>query len=447
MQALYDRYEKADWTAAMTRKQPNYEPMVDQLDKLYQGNHSPMTGPTGYLAQIFPQSYAGGRLALNSVPMVPRFVNTSAQLFHARPSWLLTRDGEEVPPDDQDSKRWKDLAKETRWDSRCRVIQRRDVLWGTVFARPAWRSDQMKIDVLKPSTVQVIESPDDPSDLNDAVAISVVLDANRREVWERPNADNGFQWLYGVMDTKEKTITDPLFGGTFINQYGRYPFVAFSTYPCETGVYATCDQTLLDQQIAADLAETWADFQFRMGFSIAVIKTTKDLGKEELPVGPDMLVQLMPGGDEEFARVASGLDTGQLTAFIEGKFKRYAALRGIDPDILSTDGKQMIASLTGVAKQMERTDLQELREDAAIPYEDLLPELFDATRTVHNYHRPDLRISEDLVLEVRWAEPQVPGNALQDAQADQMRLEQGVITPEEIRARKEGRPVEEVTDG
>jgi hypothetical protein len=104
----------------------------------------------------------------------------------------------------------------------------------------------------------------------------------------------------------------------------------------------------------------------------------------------------------------------------------------------------MMIALTGVSKMMDRVDLRELRQDAAVPYEYALPKLFDKTVTVYNYHNPDMPLSRDLDLEVRWQEDAIPGNALQDAQADQIRIEQGTDTPEEIRARRQGIPVDEV---
>jgi len=446
MSTLAERYEKADWTAAMIRKQGNYTTLVNELDRFYSGDHSPMVGAQGYLSQVFPQSYAGGKLRLSSQPLLFRLINAAATLFHQRPGWKLLRDGQPLESTDPDAVIFKAIRKEAQLDLRCRHLQRRDILFGTVFGRPAWRNDKLRIDVLKPSAVEVLESSTDPADLDDAVAISVRTDADRREIWEKPNSQNGGVWTYGIVNEKDGSVTDSLFGDS-VNGYGCYPFVAFSTYPSLTSVYATVDQTAHDQQVGANLLESWADFQFRLGFSIAVIKTAQELGRDALPISPDMLVALNPGSEEDFNRIASGLDTNQLTGYVDAKLKRYFALRGVDPDIISTDGKQMIAALTGVNEQMQRVDLQELRQDAAIPYEFALDALFQKIRAVWNWHRGDMPLSEALELEIEWLKPPVPGNELQQAQADEIRIEQGTATADEIRAQRLGKPVSDLPPG
>jgi len=444
MMNLYDRYNDTETQAqlkkAMIAKQSAYTTLVDELDKFYLGDHSPMTGSNGYLAQMFPQSYAGGKLTLSAQPFLKRLIDAGATLFHRRPEWVLTRDGQPLPKDDPDSVIWGALRKETRLDLTSRHIQRRDQLWNTVFGRVAHRLGRIKVDVLKPSLVEVIESPTDPADLDDAVAIAVTINDHTKEIWEKPSEANGWRWTYGVVDFEEGTVTDPLFGGTGINEYGAYPFVRFSHNP-STGIYGVVDQSLHQAAIGVDTLESWSDFQFRLGFSIAVIKTALELGKDELPISPDMLVALQPGGEESFDRKPSGLDTGQLTAYIEAKVKRFAAMAAIDPDFLSSDGKQFLAALTGIAKHYDRLDLQEKREESEIPYEYALSDLFDKLRIVNNWHRPDQPIDSDLEMTIRWYEPEQPQNRLQEAQADQLDLQAGIVTEAEVRARRLGIPL------
>ena len=441
---LYDRYkDKLDkLSKAMTTRQRNYVNLVTELGDFYDGDHRSMEGSTGHLSQMFPQSYAGGKLRLSSQPFLKRLIDAGATLFHRRPEWELKSKGEILPADNPDAVIWEALRKETRLDLTCRYIQRKDQLWNTVFARVAHRLDRIKVDVLSPAMVEVVESPTDPADLDDAVAIVVRLDDDRREIWEKPSPENGNRWTYGVVDFNKGTVTDPLFGGTGINEYQTYPFVVFNHNPA-TGIYGVVDQTLLDAQVAVDVLESWADFQFRLGFSIAVIKTAMDLGKDALPISPDMLVKLNPGGEESFERKPSGLDTAQLTNYIEAKVKRFAAMAAIDPDFLSSDGKQFLSALTGIAKHYDRLDLQEKREESEIPYEYALADLFDKLRTVNNWHRGDQTLDTELTLGIRWYEPTQPQNRLQEAQADVLDVQAGVLTPEEVRAKRLNIPAAE----
>ncbi len=444
---LYDRWKdrKGELQAAMVAKQPSYIQMVEELDSFYHGDHSPMEGSGGYLARTFPQSYAGGRLRLSSMPFAKRVVDAQATLFHRRPTWMLYEPDadESLPREDANVQRFKALRDETHMDLQCRIVQRRDRLWNTVFARPAHRLGKICIDVIKPSLVWVIEGTTDAGNLDDAQAIVVQLSKNRWEVWEAPCMENEGQWTYGVIDLDAKTEEDPLFEGSFINGYGQFPFVRFSHDP-SSGIYGIVDQSLLDMQVGVDLLESWSDFQFRMGFTIVKITTSKDLGKEDMPISPDLAVRLTPGAQEDFDRVASGLDCGQLTSYIESKVKRFAAMAAIDPDFLSSEGKQFLAALTGIAKQFDRLDLQELREESEIPYEAALPDLFDKLVAVNNFHRTKERIDPDLILRIGWYTPSVPQNRLQEAQADVLDIEQGVLTPDEVRANRLKKPIDDV---
>jgi len=446
-ETMHDRWKgrQGEFHTAMLKKQGDYVNMVSDLDKFYHGDHSPMMGVSGYLSKMFPQAYAGGKLALSALPLTKRIVDAQATLFHRRPGWILKQNGEDLPPDNPQVMMFEALRKETHLDLTCRKIQRRDRLWNTVFAKPSWRLEKIQIDVIKPSVVGVIESKIDPSDLDDAEAIAIEINSGIYEIWEKPSIDNGWLWTYGVVNFNDGSEYDPLFGGTFINGYSEYPLVRFSHNP-STGIYGVVDDALLNAQIGVDVLESWADFQFRLGFTIAVLTTTKDLGKTDMPISPDMVVKLTPGQEESFERIASGLDTGQLTSYIEDKIKRFAALSSIDPDILSSDSKQFMAALSGIAQQYDRMDLQELREESEVPYEEALPALIDKSVTVNNWHRTDSQISEDLEVCLRWYMPKPPQNRLQESQADKMDIEEGIRTRQEVRADRAGKPESEMSD-
>jgi hypothetical protein len=105
-----------------------------------------------------------------------------------------------------------------------------------------------------------------------------------------------------------------------------------------------------------------------------------------------------------------------------------------------------MAALSGIAQQYDRMDLQELREESEVPYEEALPALIDKSITVNNWHRTDSQISEDLEVCLRWYMPKPPQNRLQESQADKMDIEEGIRTRQEVRADRAGKPESEMSD-
>jgi len=415
----------------------SYDRDCEKLYDYYRGRHSKWMDPI--IAATYPNAAKSGMRSL-AMPFIARIIDSTATLFHRPPLWHLKKDGETLPTSSKDAKVWAEIDTMTRLTSRLKLGQRTARRDKTVFVGPAWRRKRLCLDVYRPSQVYVLPDPLDPSDLDAAQAV-VTRSGAGWMVWTAKE--------YGYVtetSTDEYVCSDPL-RTKHKNPYKEIPLVALHDQPGDD-LHAPLDDSLITGQEALNqlwTANVWAMGQ---GFVLNVLYSDSDVDSDDMVAGPDRVVVVSAaGGTTKMERLAAELDPKGMIEFSSSLLRTYAVLHAADPGIFSIDTEVFANALSGIAKQVDRMDLQAIREDSERDWEYSLHSLFAKTRAVWNFHvKSARRLNKELELEVEWVEPQPAGNALQEAQAERLRLEDGTATEAEILAKREGISVEEAEE-
>ena len=394
------------------------------------------------LQRYFPNAYDSGNGSLYPVyqKFTRRLINLKATLFHRRPRIVLQRKGKDVEKDSADQLLWDEIDKGCRLMSRLKELQRTTALCKTAFAFVGWRNGKLCIDPLTPNLVDVYQDKDDPGNLDACWMIEHELaqsvDSQRAEterrftVWERPsnNMPEGDgpklgepvdYWSNRILDVHGNDLPNPTFEmeetKTNHNPYGMYPYVVFHEADPITTIFAAPDQSIRSAQEIVNLLWCKAHLAAMMATGVAVMKS-QDVEDSERPWGSDVLVHMGPQDDFKFE--STNFQYKDMVDFIQGVMQAYASMDGIHPDAFTINGESFSQAITAVAKQMDRMDLQEEREDSEVYWgEYQLPALADNKR----FDKP-----EELTVRVEWAPSDAPMSPQEEAQAQQARFNAGM---------------------
>lgn len=421
-----------------------YDTDIEKLHAYYAGAHAFYMDKI--LTTAYPNAVKAG-MRLTSIPVLKRIVDMTATLFHRPPIWELeTATEEPLSPESPDVRIWGEIDDEMQLVSRLKIAQRGARRYQTVFAGPAWRSGRLVLDVLRPSLVYVVPNEYDPGNLDEAQAVFVKVGLWGADALHTTPAYMG--WTKTTYTYIRQTPTggweesDPLETGG-VNPYGAIPLVVIHDVPTDL-LFAPVDESLISMQEQMNLLWTACDWQLQNGFVQNVLFTNDTKVDATVVVGGPDRLRVVNDPTGKYERVGSGLDLPGMIEYLGAKLKTYAALHAADPGIFSVDADTFANAISGIAKQIDRMDLTAIREDQERDMEYVLARLFNKIRAVNNYHKPDgQKLSSAVRLCVRWWQPETEQNALQAAQADEMRIEQKVKTPAEIKADKEGTTVAE----
>ena len=87
---------------------------------------------------------------------------------------------------------------------------------------------------------------------------------------------------------------------------------------------------------------------------------------------------------------------------------------------------------SGTAKTVDRIELEELRADDVSLWRGYEKQLFKLMRTVWDYHNPSQKLSDSATLSIDFSDPKAPADPVQQAQAWDLQLSMGVISPVDI---------------
>ena len=419
-----------------------FDEKCEKLWDYYNGEHDKHIAPM--LAKMYPKATQGG-MAVVSKPQAKRMTDTTATLFHRPPIehlyqvkapwWRPSKEREvALGPETQDRRVWQHIDESTHKNSRMKFAQRQARILKTVGVMPAWKEDHLHFETHRPSKIFYLADPDNPYDPKSLQAVATASGRGWM-MWSRK--------LYAyVVETEEGSgvyeALDPL-GTDFVNPYGIIPLVLFHDSPGDY-ILAPLDDTITSSQETVD--KLWSVFSWSMGngFTMNVAYTNADLSG--FVAGPDQ-VAVIPDPGAKMDRLSANLDPKGMVEFVSSMTKTDAVMHAADPGLFSLDSDHFMNALSGVAKQVDRMDLVSIREDAEQDWAYGLAELFDKTRAVWNFHNKNRQISKEVIYRVEWQEPEPAQNVLQEAQAEELRIQNKTSTPEEIRARRENKAVED----
>ena len=440
--------------AFKTKNRLSYETFVGELVGFADGDHaSYMAGDVQVMTEdlalndkassnCYFQIYLGenwdngkGGLVPQYLPFLKRLVQIKATLFHRHPTLSLVDVSGKTK--ERATKAFRDLLKEMRFTSRAKKLQKRTELVSTAFAYVRFDGDQLQLDVITPDNVEVYPHPDDPANLDKALLIRHRLPSlkdspdvypERWLVWERiegatPALD---EWNVYVMDNAWKVLDNPYFPKN-VNPYKMYPYVVFNSEEQQDCIFAQLDDSLLAAQVGIDILATW--YHSRQPDGLGIFKVTDpDSLPSTMPAGHNAAIPLGPADDFKFENIPFEAD--KMKTYMEMTLRLYASLHGLDPDVFAMESEAFTSALTGLARQMDRWDVQEVREDQEPYWEYKLELLKRKIIALHNFHAGETeQIDPSLALHVEWAQPEAPVDPQSQAQARKMALDLGYGDP------------------
>jgi hypothetical protein len=386
------------------------------------------------------------------MPLMRKVVDYVAATFH-RPALLKlrTRDGEALPEDHVQTRRLRRMEIETQLHPALRQWQRRAEGGGTAFLFPVARWGRMSWEVLTPDVVWAWEDERAPGDVQRCEWVAHELsrpmistnrareaDARRFVVWTRNEVK--------IVDRWGRPVADPGLGatveGTLVsgNPYGLIPYAVLHRDPHTAGMWGPIPESYVTSQVGINLL--WSDFHLQMrlvaGLGVANLVDTAKF-PERLKYGIDRILKLGP--DDKFDFRGPALPIEGMLSFAQKYVQTYAVMRGLQPDVFSIDGEAFSTAISAVAKEIDRVDVQEMREEKEPDLRTrIVYDVWPIGRAVWNVSHPEHRIDHDLDLDVEFPEPKRVVSALEDAQARQARINSGMSDPvEELMAAKPGR--------
>jgi hypothetical protein len=116
-------------------------------------------------------------------------------------------------------------------------------------------------------------------------------------------------------------------------------------------------------------------------------------------------------------------------AAVDKLIKLACVSQGLSAASFSTD---LSDRQSGTAKQVDRTELEELRVEDAALWRGFEKQLFNLMRTVFNYHNPARKLSDAAALKIDFADPKLPSDDATRSAAWDAQFAMGVISAVDI---------------
>ena len=450
-------------TEIKRRNRAEYNAFIAELDDFYTGAFSPYfegeysssnnssdpdtrsSGGSGYLQRYFPNAYDNGKGAMTPayLKFLRRLVHLKASLFHRQPQYIYTINGDPIEQDGPLARILKKVEGQCMLTTRLKELDRKTRLCKTAFAIWAWRGGKMNLDVYTPDRVDFWQDENDPANLDACYIIAhelpqpqdttLAVSERRFAVWERPSAGeiavNGQEsdaWTMRVLNVNGKELPNPLFPDN-VNRYGTYPYTIWHEVDPTDCLLQPPDESYRTIQIGTILLWSHYLLNAQRAGGTMVLKTQRPIGPSDLPIGMDRAILLEQQEEFDFKKI--DFDAASMVQFAQSYMQAFAATEGIHPDAFAIDGQSFSNAITAVAKQMDRMDLQEEREDSEQYWEYRINDLIAKLIPVWNYHNPSERLPEGLGLYIKWAVPDAPMDPLHKIQARQAAYNCGLRSP------------------
>lgn len=390
--------------------------------------------PNCYFQRFLPNNWRNGQggMVPQYVPWLPRLVQIKATLFHRHPTLSLVDVSGAV--EEAATATFRRVLRKMRFTSRAKKLQKRTALLNTAFAYVRHDGKATQLDIITPDNVEVYPDPDDPANLDKALLIrhrlpsvkdSLEVFPERWLVWERVPSDVGpDQWFVFVTDNGWTVLDNPYFEDN-VNPFGMFPYVVFNQEEQQDCIFQQLDDSLLAAQVGLDVTATWYHAQQPDGLHI--FRTADGELPKEMATGRGVAIPLQNIDAHDWHQIPMQADA--MKTYLEMTLKSLASMHGLDPDVFSLESEAFTQALTGLAAQMDRWDVQEVREDQEPYWEDKLNDLEDKIVTVHNHFATGAdKIPEDLDLMVEWAQPEAPVDPQSQAQTRATNIERGIAS-------------------
>ncbi len=386
-------------------------------------------------------------------PLIPMYADRLSVVFHRCPdTYLVDANGDRLE-DEVQQDQWRQDVKDIKLGMKLQTLER----WvnsgmGQALTQVVIRKDKIKWEVLAPYQVWVDQDPEEPSELDGAQHLQVILPQRNDSLmpgdaaddlymtWQKVDARNewgritGTDWFCWLHDEAGGLKRNPLFPDN-INRYGMHPFAVWRTAEPPSGdFWLEPNKGWYHQQLAADIK--FCDLDHHLRHQIHSQMLAKGIPRSEMETGPDRALHTM----ETDASLEFVTPDPRLELLIDGfnfDLRASAVAESLPPDTWEPNS----STRNLAAKQLEQAAL-EVRRARVVPfYLDALAQTFEIHKAVGNFWANELnrtRYAEAVGLGVELAPIPKVVDRFQDTQANTIDIQQGVTSPVEIRMRREG---------
>jgi len=335
-----------------------------------------------YLMELLRERY----LDWKSLGLEPEFINViktivdgSALIYRSGASRTLTSGAGEVDP--QEKKLWDWIMGNARYEATMKTVNRLAKLCRTVVIKPSFRRGCIRLDVLTPDQIDIIQEQGDPTE-------------PRAIIYSRPGSDSieSMPIIYHYWDnekyrrfTADGKIIRMANNPENINPYGVLPFVRFTETLPVSSYFVDSGEDLTVVQDAINLKLVQLNHLLKMqSFSVPVLIGYE--GQDKITVAPGKPISIPLGrlgeGSPDFKFVSPNPAIRECLEVIQQSITRLANAYHISSANYSISGSQK----SGFALVMENLALFEDRQNAVPFYEDGEEEMFELIKRIWNIH-------------------------------------------------------------
>ena len=298
-------------------------------------------------------------------------------------------------------------------------------LFHTVLVQPVVRNindvDVLNYDILTPNKVTVKERDD-----NFLLPSEVVYQINARDSSGSPTLHTVY-WSddehYVLNEKGEKIVDEGNIGS--INPYGRLPFAVLRMRETED-FWGEGETVLANVEEKIDiLLIQLIDLMIMQAHGQPVFTNTRMEGDVKTgPRHPMLLTPYNPDQPAGFAFVSPGAKMAEIQAGVDWLIEKTAVMYGLS----KTSEEGQVAS--GFAKMLDNWDLMEMREEDIEILKAFESDLFEITRVVVNYEKPNgVVLPENEEFSVEFEEYNYPIDPAVELQLKKDKMELGLWTP------------------
>lgn len=376
--------------------------VIKRLD-LYFGDHET------YLDETLEVLFSDPSVMLKAhINIVRKIIDQLAMTYKQPPT-------REIKGAEKDQEIYAEMVEQCKLDVKLRQASRYTKLLNNCMLKVVWRGGKMDLDVLTGNVLDVLCG--DTPEILEQVLITDYPTSGLLE-------DLEFSWW--TADTWKRVDHQGATIESQSNPYKRLPFASIFDRPPASDYWLEGREDLFSLQLAINVKLTDLLHLIQMqSFGVGYI--TNSSGGGTLKVDPGTLLDLPEGAELGFASQQGKIN--DCVNALERLIKWATVSQGLSAASVSTD---LTDRMSGTAKAMDQLELVELRIEDKTNFNTLEKELFDVMRTVWNYHNPRKKISAGATLAVNFSDPRPEADPYQLAQADDLRLAQGLVSPVDL---------------
>jgi len=362
------------------------------------------------LTELFSEPEKMVKLQLN---LVKKIINNLAQVYRESPARTLANGSE------ADQKLYAEILEGCSFDVKLKQASRYTKLLKTILIKVVWRNDRLDVDILTGNLLDV-QTGQSPEQLERVLITDYGQSEKPEDVEYSLWSADTFQrlnWQGNVIDEQE-------------NPYQVLPFIpVFDYMPPSSAFWLPGGSDIISLQEALNVKLCDLVYLLQQSsYGIGWIKSS--IAGGTIQASPGSLIELPLDKDSALGFESQETDVNQFVNAIDKIIKWGCVSNGLSAASMSTDVQQQ----SGISKAWDNKELSEMRLDDVALWRAYEKQLFNLMRVVWNVHNTK-KLSEAAILKIDFADPQAKLDAKTQAESDDLKIAQGVLSPVDIAMR------------